>query len=169
MRRVYHFHRLRITLLPLAGSLAFVLASGWILRIASGPLHWIGGMTGILFFGGCLLLAARTMLRRRSDEAVVLTPSSCTIADPLGNRLELPWREIERLGEFEINGQHFIALFPRDPAKVCAQAPGRLKRKLMEWNTACTGTPVSIPVATIRCDRAELLATLLDYLHRYGR
>ncbi len=169
MRRVYHFRLLQTTVVPLLGSLAFVLACICLLRFSHNPFHWVAAVVGILFFGGCFFSTVRTMLRRRDDEAVVLTPSACTITDPRGHRIELPWRQIERIDPLDYRGQRLVALFPYDAETVLDQASGRIARRLMRWNCSCLGTPIAIPMQTIRGDREELLATLRDYLRKYGR
>lgn len=170
--KVYRFKIVRMVLLLLLGAPAFVAASVWLLvnQTDKWAVWGISG-AGILFFGGVFVMGITNVPHLiRNNEALILTPHGLTLFHA-GKRRKtfIAWDEITGFTETWIKGNLFIAVHLRKPRREIDRERSRWYRMLMNLNLRQTGTPYHIAPSTIHCNSGELIATLVDYLERYGR
>ncbi len=152
----------------LVGALAFVALGAWMLtfsdaeilqqRRLANPLAFRGiAITGVVFFGACGAVAVRKLLDDRPG--LVIGPEGVTDhASGVAAGL-VPWRDITGIESHVLQGQRFVVLRLRDPARYAGRG-NALVRMLHRANTRMVGSPVSISANALKISYDELLATL---------
>lgn len=127
-------------LLLLLGAIGFVLLGLWIAGLlgeAPGSgMEWVGWLS-ILFFGPCGAVIALRLFDR--DDQVRI--SSLGIFSKRWSADTIPWSEITNVSVWEHQGQKFIILKLRDPAKFPSNT---MMGKLASANRAMTGGDISV-------------------------
>lgn len=97
-------------------------AAGWMMTTATGwPL--LGGVVGVLFFGGGSLFMIHRLIVRR--------PS--VIIDRRGiyeSSRRIPWEAIESIADVWIQGNRMLEIMPYDHAEIPSTLATRIRRRL---------------------------------------
>jgi len=163
------------TLLIVLGSLAFVALGIWFLtldpeaieakrRFNSPVLIYGIGAVAIIFFGACGIFGVRKLFD--SSPGLVLNRQGLTDNSSGISVGFVPWSEVSRIEEFQIQKQKFISIFVANPGKYM-DLGNVLQRKARRANLKMCGTPISISSKALKIRHNELQSVLEEYLSRY--
>ena len=163
------------TLLILLGALAFVVLGVWFLTLDTQAIeaqrkfnspvlvYGIGGVA-IAFFGACGIFAVKKLFD--SSPGLVLNRQGLTDNSSAISVGFVPWSEVSRIEEHQIQKQRFISIFVDNPDKYM-NAGNVLQRKARQANLKMCGTPISISSNALKMKYDDLYSVIEDYLSRY--
>jgi hypothetical protein len=145
--------------LVLAGSLAFVAGSTWLVTFHSLRAV-VAGWIGIVVFGLCAVLALRLMLR--SGPAVVIDTRGITDRSSVIAAGFVPWQQVTGLSIWRYRGQRVVRVGVLDPLPVLAAA-GSLTRTAMRANIRLAGSPVMIAATVLPMTAEQLIEEIAAF------
>ena len=163
------------TLLILLGSVAFVALGIWFLTLDAEAIeaqrkfnsqilvYGVGGVS-IVFFGICGIFAVRKLFD--SSPGLVLNRQGLTDNSSGISVGFVPWSEVSRIEEHQIQKQKFISIFVDNPERY-VNAGNVLQRKARQANLKMCGTPISISSKALKIRYNELYSAIEGYLNRY--
>lgn len=163
------------TLLILLGALAFVILGAWFLtldaqaveaqRKFNSPILVYGiGCVAIAFFGACGIFAAKKLFD--SSPGLVLNRQGLTDNSSAISVGFVPWSEVSRIEEHQIQKQKVISIFVDNPEKYMG-AGNVLQRKARQANLKMCGTPISISSNALKIKYDDLYSAIEVYFRRY--
>ncbi len=118
------------------------------------------GVIGIAFFGLCVAVATKRLMRRGVGLVVnaqgVHDQSSATSAG------FVPWTDVSAVLPSFVSGQKFVSLMLHDAQKY-SQRGNALQQRLAKLNMSLVGTPINISANILKINFDELLALLQSY------
>lgn len=162
-------------LLMLMGCIAFVALGIWFLTLDAGaietqrrfssPMLVYGiGIVAIVFFGACGVVAVRKLFD--SAPGLVLNRQGFTDNSSGISVGFVPWSEVSRIEEHQIQKQKLISIIIDSPEKYM-NLGNVVQRKARQANLKICGTPVSISSKTLKIKHGELRAVIEEYFDRY--
>ena len=163
------------TLLILLGALAFVALGVWFLTLDTQAIeaqrkfnspvlvYGIGGVA-IAFFGACGIFAIKKLFD--TSPGLVLNRQGLTDNSSAISVGFVPWSEVSRIEEHQIQKQKFISIFVDNPDKYM-NAGNVLQRKARQANLKMCGTPISISSNALKIKYDDLYSVIAGYLSRY--
>jgi hypothetical protein len=110
-------------------------------------------------------LSGRILIGR--GPGLILSSSGISVRRGLGYISDLSWRDVTSV---ELKSSYLYSLLVigvRDPQTLMANARG-YRAWAMRQNAQRFGSPVTVFVTALKCDRAWLLQTACAYRHQYG-
>ena len=148
-----------LTLLMLALCISVVLGdfrdehrSIWFIRTI--------GIVGVLFFGSCLFVGIRQIIRNRlfltiDDRGLCLDPR-------LRPSERVEWKHIEGFSEITICGQKIIVIHVNNPEYWIKRETSTVRRKMMRFNINYCGSPFNIAAGATQLNHSQLWGILID-------
>jgi len=120
----------------------------------------MAGWSGIIFFGGCALVAVWQLI----DSRPRLIIDEVGIFDRTLGVGVIPWAEIQGAYLRSVSGNDFICLHLRDSDRYL-QRTNAVKRALAGANAALGFTPISLNLSGVAADSNDILELILKRIH----
>lgn len=145
------------------GSLVFVIAGIWLIRLHSESNNLIlkytavriaVGIMSILFFGLTLILNIIKILDKKMGLIISqngIIDNSSGISAGL-----ISWSEIENIDYLKISNQEFLIIEINDPEAYLLRIPNTWKRKIMGYNLKKYGSPILISASALKINIENL-------------
>ncbi|WP_297332800.1 STM3941 family protein [Flavobacterium sp.] len=162
-------------ILAILGSLLFVFIGIDFIRNTATYASWraskeaiiISGISSVLFFGTCAIIATKKLLSRQIG---LVIDKNCFIDKSSAASLgEVLWKDVEAITSYSIVNQQFIGVELKHPEKYINTQTSLFKRKLMLLNYRMTGMPSHISANTLMISHAELLKLMKKHFNLYNQ
>lgn len=163
----------RKTIITLIGSLVFVVfgylgaihPENFVSPIFKNPeVIRIIGITGVVFFGLCLVFIARKLIDNKPGLIIDLngiTDNSNAIGIGL-----IEWKDITAIKTTQVVSTQFLILHTNNPKKYIERAKSLLLKKAMLANHKMYGSPISITSNSLEITFSELETLILERFER---
>ena len=167
-------------LLGILGSIAFVVAGAWMLRLDAELIRSSSsyrlffnnaavayglGFAAIVVFGILGLLFFRKLFDK--EPGLILNSAGIVDNASAASAGFVPWSDVLGTAVFEMQKQKMLVVRVKDPEKYVERGSA-IKQKLNKANYNMVGSPITISATTLKTNFADLCSVFDEYQRKYG-
>lgn len=160
---VYRHRSREVTILVL--SLVMLLLCARMLTMADTIMMLIIAVIALVFFGACTVIIVKRLVTGGQQLIVLTTEGFYDYSTATSTKKVLvPWREVEKIENAEMLGQHFVSVYLKDPEAFLTQLP-MVVRKIAQANAKMGYGEININLQTTKnINEDELVAKMNTFL-----